>query len=1381
MKKYLLLLIAVLVISTSQVVFAAEKNSNDQLSVYFGPTELGASDDLEQVIINFIQNTTETLDIAVHELDDPKIVTALVNQCQKIRQINKARPIKVRIVLENDYIKEYPEDDPRFEKYKINRDIYAQLKKINDNNLEVQTDTNPSLMHAKFIIRDAGLETAAVLVSSANFTTSGTHSNYNNIVIIKDKRVADTFRKEFLEFWRGEYGLANLEVTRKSLFRLKDDIVIETLFSPEDVTVNDFVSKILTAKKSISFMVFAFSSKDMIDAINSRMDKGVKVSGIFDRRLAAQGWSPDEDFSNKGADIALKGLVGKGGKLHHKVVIIDNEIVITGSSNLSHAGMSNNDESVLVIHSESVAKAFYKEFERIRRYSEKVSPSYEMRKKDAKRQLKKLIAFYEGDKKYFDSFKFDEHKTRTDLIDTLFEILGWDISNRRDVHYHLREVEEEDKLYFEGGNKRVDYSLRLNGRNVLFVEAKAAYANLEAKKGEQRYGSREKYYFQAKRYGWSSSAVDIAVLTNFKQFRVFDCTKKPELNRPDVGLIEKFSLDYTDYLANFDVLYDTFSREAVLGGSLDRLLDVKHKRRPMEIDFLKDINKLRLRLAQDIWDNNKLTVDELNEVSQRIFDRIFFLRICEDRDILRSRAIYDTLSGWSKQQGDKKKPLYDYLNKTFSYYQKAFGGILFDPHFCEQLKVSDKTLEEVIRSLYYPQSPYVLNEISVELIGRTYESFLAYKLEVDVNGKVKRSAKPEVRRSGGVFYTPTPLVDYVVSKTVRAKLSKCLSLREIASVKVIDPVCGCGVFLLSAYKAIIDYTINYYRHNPHQIKGKDTPFPDCYQLDSGEWKLSIHKKLEILQNNLYGIDVDPQAIEATIMCLYMRALENEASFILGRDINLPSLRRNFINGNALVGTDIQLTREERQEIKPFHWNDPVDGFGNILQDGGFDCVIGNPPYLSTGDMRRIIPRELDYIKGHYETAKQGRIDLYIPFVEKGYNILRENGLFGMVLSDKFIVANYGEKLRSLITTEKALKEIVVFNSVDLFSKASLIPCMLFLTKKPTDTFSWTRAKDPTRFGRYARRAQMDNEFENEFIEFRNYEIKEFTGDEWVFLNVIEKSIYTKLQSNPKIKDVVKDVFKGSDASWFIFEIEKRTKDGLITVRSSKTKKTYQIERKAFLSYVRGQDIEHYIADEKKVLLLFPYEKQGGKITLIDWKRYKRIYPKAASYLLEIRESLSKRAEVQGKLERWYGYSHLRNLQYTFTPKIICRFLSERFKCSLDLTGRISMTSNSQGIIFFNKLGLDPHYILAVLNHPITSFYINSTTTKFSEKSHLYHVNDIENLSIYTDFSTKPKRKIHEQIVEDTKSLIKLLKKSGQEKEAKKLQKKINKAIYNLPQ
>jgi len=303
--------------------------------------------------------------------------------------------------------------------------------------------------------------------------------------------------------------------------------------------------------------------------------------------------------------------------------------------------------------------------------------------------------------------------------------------------------------------------------------------------------------------------------------------------------------------------------------------------------------------------------------------------------------------------------------------------------------------------------------------------------------------------------------------------------------------------------------------------------------------------------------------------------------------------------------------------------------------------------------------------------------------------------------------------------------------------------------------------------------------ENACLSFRYYEINAFTEKEWLFLSEIENKIFAKLCKLKNTKEVVADVFLGaSPGKHFHFTISNKSKNGYVEVRSEKTKKVYIMESKAFHAYVRGQDIDRFSAYGNKSLLLYPYRKENGNYKLIDWKDFKKEFPKAATYLENHKLALSKRSQINKKPDEWYGYTRASSLRYFTAPKIICRRLGERFTCALDFKGRFAVTDSIVGINYQNNLDLDPHYLLAVLNHPISTLYLNKTTNNYTAKANLYYGMDIESLPIYTDFSKATKRKVHDQISADTKTLISLLKK-GDKKEAKALRRQIHNAIYKL--
>jgi type I restriction-modification system DNA methylase subunit len=310
--------------------------------------------------------------------------------------------------------------------------------------------------------------------------------------------------------------------------------------------------------------------------------------------------------------------------------------------------------------------------------------------------------------------------------------------------------------------------------------------------------------------------------------------------------------------------------------------------------------------------------------------------------------------------------------------------------------------------------------------------------------------KPEVKKAGGVFYTPQYIVDYIVQNTVGEKL-KNLTPKEAANIKICDPACGSGSFLVGAYQYLLDYHLDYYTQaqniKPALTNGK------IFETAAKSYKLTIGEKQRILTNSIFGVDVDSQAVEVTKLSLYLKLLENEGKEAEGwlfkhsdRTL-LPSLEENIRCGNSLIGTDFyeqmlfKLTDEEQIKVNCFDWQ---KGFANIFKAGGFDVVIGNPPYVRIHE----IPRDQkDYYWTHYVSASS-QFDLYQLFYEKALGLLKMDGDLGFITSNKFCITRYGKVLREYIFDNYDVTSIVDVSNLNVFKDASTYP-YIFIIKKST--------------------------------------------------------------------------------------------------------------------------------------------------------------------------------------------------------------------------------------------------------------------------------------------------------------------------------------------
>ena len=323
----------------------------NNLKFFVGPRDLGADDDLEGVIVDFLDGARETLNIAVQELESVPITDALVRARQ--------RGVRVRIVLEGDYLIESPaRPNPGIAGggKEPNRELLNRLWRAG---IDARTDYNPKIFHQKFVVRDIdGGSRRAVLTGSTNFTPTGTHSNLNHLVTIRSKPVADAYQEEFDEIWNGTFGQVRLRHDPKPLERAVSGVRVKILFAPDHAPEMEIMKQMLKAQERIEFAIFTFSQSSGIDdTMMALVRSGIAVRGVFDALQGGQQWAATEPLRQAGADVSVArnfnvtvdGEQRRLGKLHHKLMVIDRQVVIGGSFNYTGPANRLNDENIFVI------------------------------------------------------------------------------------------------------------------------------------------------------------------------------------------------------------------------------------------------------------------------------------------------------------------------------------------------------------------------------------------------------------------------------------------------------------------------------------------------------------------------------------------------------------------------------------------------------------------------------------------------------------------------------------------------------------------------------------------------------------------------------------------------------------------------------------------------------------------------------------------------------------------------------------------------------------------------------------------------------------------------------------------------------------------------
>ncbi|NDP21020.1 MAG: N-6 DNA methylase [Paludibacter sp.] len=693
--------------------------------------------------------------------------------------------------------------------------------------------------------------------------------------------------------------------------------------------------------------------------------------------------------------------------------------------------------------------------------------------------FKKISDLVERFEEQFTSYKkadYNETLTRRDFIDPFFKALGWDIDNEEGYAQSYREVIHEDKVKVGRATKAPDYSFRLSGgKRLFFVEAKKPSVSIK---------DEIQPAYQVRRYGWSAKLA-ISVITDFEEFAIYDCTRKP-ISTDKAAVARIKYINYKDYVKEFDFIWNTFSKERVLKGSFDKFIEGNANKKgttTVDREFLISLDSWRTYLATSISLRNKeLNEDEINFAVQQTIDRIIFLRIAEDRGV----EPYGNLQVAVKQ-GDYYQNLFSVFKDADDKYNSGLFNLKKD-QISQNLKIDNKVLKTILNELYYPLSPYEFSVLSVEILGSAYEQFLGKVIRITPSHHAIIEDKPEVRKAGGVYYTPQYIVEYIVKNTV-GKLVAGKKPTEISNLTIVDPACGSGSFLIGAYQYLLDYHKDYYSNNGKPSKGgtKNNPLtPEGY--------LTTAEKKRILLNNIYGVDIDINAVEVTKLSLLLKCMEGETSASISHQLSmfnervLPTLENNIKDGNSLVDLDYydeQIDFGDEKKIKPFSWqrafpevfkiekpttnqnfkaqfnkvkelyddsNDLIEKYS--VKDeltiygrhGGFDVVIGNPPYLGGREWKTENGNVYDYFISKYKVAEY-QFDIYALFWEAGIKLLNQKGLIGFITPNTWLNNQSNKKLRNYILENTSIKKIVDYSKIRVFDQATVLPIVTILENK----------------------------------------------------------------------------------------------------------------------------------------------------------------------------------------------------------------------------------------------------------------------------------------------------------------------------------------------
>jgi len=976
-------------------------------------------------------------------------------------------------------------------------------------------------------------------------------------------------------------------------------------------------------------------------------------------------------------------------------------------------------------------------------------------KEEARIEIQKLVEDFRAHEATLESAA--EAQIENNFIRPLFNFLNWNTENRglSLAHYEFK-VQATNKK-----GLRPDYILNLDGRDVLVMDAK-----------QVKYSMKDpRWLYQVYSYAYStqnskpSEKIDFAILTDFQELIVLDCTlfaAKPEA----VNNFRVLDWTYNDYVEKFDELWELLERNKVLndsrvvarralsptkqsptdeeiasgkvvsirgakstrhysttevdeeiasGSGLDttsksarstrppapattarglwsRYLSpqkVKANRIPPDKAFLAEMDDeksgWRVLLAKDMKKRNPSADGELITAAvQLLIDRLIFIKALSDREVDRDylseikdrvteAGIGEDDASWFKSS----KSIFDELNNFYN-------GSIFAPRpELEKVSVSNKVVQAVITDLQPENSPYNFAVLPVEILGTIYERFLGRVVHT-TDKRVTIEEKPEVRKAGGVYYTPQYIVDYIVANTLGKTLTPSpsptgrggLTPADVAKLKILDPACGSGSFLLGAYSALIEWHKDYFARAGKEKRDRESFYKD----ESGQIRLTAKLKREILKNNLFGVDIDPQAVEVTRFSLSLKALEDLREGELTEERTLfhqtvlPDLSQNIKNGNSLIGNDyfglITPTAEELKEVKPFNWKSE---FKEIMENGGFDCVIGNPPYLK---IEHISEADREYFSKRYQTFIK-RYDIYGLFIENSIEILKQAGLFGMIVPSTMLNNISFRNLRKLL-----LDNVFIHTIVNLGGKvfeAVNNDTLILVYEKGAIPKSTTKIFDVLKYGEKLESAILTGEKDlpNSSVA-PDYVFELRVSDE---IDIVLK----KMQNN--------NVRLGDLFACFQGFVTGGNEAYIVDIPTAKHK---NLETTLCKSAVFGDEVARYKEPSNKTLVI--YLTREMKLSQ---------YPKIKEHIEPFKAKLETKREVKLGRQPWYAM-HWPRVQENFerTPKLLVQAIR-----NLSLKRRVIATIDNKGLYADHTLNVlypiqdkyDIRFALGLLNSNLINF------------------------------------------------------------------------------
>ncbi|MHB8278188.1 MAG: Eco57I restriction-modification methylase domain-containing protein [Candidatus Humimicrobiaceae bacterium] len=863
----------------------------------------------------------------------------------------------------------------------------------------------------------------------------------------------------------------------------------------------------------------------------------------------------------------------------------------------------------------------------------------------------------------------NEENIKIKIIIPILELLGYNKIQDLDFEKNIR-------------NKRADIAIIVNSKVKLIVETKKFSEKLDD------------HIDQALSYAWNFQ-VNWVFLTNGLEIRLYKSFIEGVVDYRD-RLIFKTKIDALE--ENFDSLYKLISKSNIINEENLNSVVKSIKENVTEKLLINDLYECRKRLYNDLFDNIKdrykydddfkktlikwafetnINTEDPSFLEKlclegvyTLINRVLFLRILEDRKFVKPKLDSESLD-YLKRMVEKTSSI---MNLAFKEIGEKFGGLyyapLFDSIYLEDIEWNDESILFLLERL----SSHNFAEINRDIIGKTYE---------------KHISKQE-RKDLGQFYTP----DYIIEVILNFTIKELFKVKPPNEIKILDPACGSGGFLIKAY----------------DILRKE-------YLEKGFYSNTIHQ--HILENNLYGIDINPFATQLTAMNLLLKDLEN------------PTAKINIVVGDSLdrrLDNSLEIDLHDTPLSKINNYNKSWASLKSIIDNKPFDVIIGNPPYIRVQNLEE---QKKKVYKKLYQSAV-GSYDICILFLERALELLSNGGILGFIISSKFMNSNYGKNIRKYIKDNAVIENIIDLRELKIFDEATTYPIILIIRKQENQNsyFNYKKIIDSDIF--YIKEKILDgSKFEKLESDFLNEK-------GWVFQKGKNAQILHKLENiESKLEDYTDNIFQGVKTgadNIFILNGELNLNKSASFLTTTDGKEKIEIESNILKKLLRGKDISKYKIEKSNSCVIFPYKKEKDTFILYDEKEFYSYFKKAFDYLRKNKEVLKNRDRGKIPESRWFGYSRPQNLLLFDKKKIITPFNS--FENSFFLDDQESFftagVSGGCGIILKKEYEKFYNYFLAILNSKISEYYIKNTSDSLKGKYYSYEKRFIKTIPIIFD-------------------------------------------------